>query len=158
MTYHWNMFDLEALLAEEDVLDQALEDLVGAPQVGTDDSASDEDDDCGLDDLLLPRPLDLLQLRPRLRDESLRAAPRDCRPATGLGLRRLRGRAHLCLTRARACGQLALGRLLAASAALLPGLARQLPRLPVSCVAAAPATVLRQLEPVRRVSPGVVGL
>src|SRR3954469_11711645 len=57
------------LLAEEDVLDEPSEDLVGAPEVDADDDAGDEHDDRPLDQLRLRRPFDLLQLAPRLADE-----------------------------------------------------------------------------------------
>src|SRR4051794_11331947 len=57
------------LLAEEDVLNEPAEDLVGAPEVDADDDAGDEHDDRALDQLRLRRPLDLLELAPRLADE-----------------------------------------------------------------------------------------
>src|SRR3954452_14846915 len=64
------------LLAEEDVLDEPSEDLVGAPEVDADDDAGDEHDDRPLDQLRLRRPLDLLQLAPRLADEAEAARAR----------------------------------------------------------------------------------
>ena len=57
-------------LLEKDVLDETTEDLVGDPEVDAHDDARDEDDDGALHNLLLPGPLDLLELAPRLADEA----------------------------------------------------------------------------------------
>src|SRR5919198_990851 len=59
----------EHALPEEDILHESLEDKVRAVQVDADDQARNEDHDDALDQLLLARPLDLLELTPGLRDE-----------------------------------------------------------------------------------------
>src|SRR5262249_2214099 len=89
MTYQRNI--LSTCPLEEYLLDQRLEHEVRQPEIRSNDNARDEHDDSGLDDLLLRRPLDLLQLAPRLGDE-LGAGETVC----ALGLRLLfgaRGRA-----------------------------------------------------------------
>src|SRR6186713_1330285 len=89
MTYQRNI--CRPLSLEENLLDERLEHEVRQPEVRANDNARDEDDDRRLDDLLLRRPLDLLELAPGLRDE-LRAGEATLR----LGLRLLvgaRGRA-----------------------------------------------------------------
>src|SRR5207244_2110152 len=57
--------------SEQNVLDEAFPDQVGAVEIHADDDAGDEDDDDALDQLALAGPLDLLQLAPRLGDEVL---------------------------------------------------------------------------------------
>ena len=52
------------------MLDESPEDLVGEEQVDADHEAGDQDDDGALDQLLLARPLDLLELGPGLPDEA----------------------------------------------------------------------------------------
>src|SRR3954451_3630159 len=56
-------------LPQENVLDEALEHLVRAPEVEADQDAGDQHDHRALDHLLLARPLDLPQLRIGLADE-----------------------------------------------------------------------------------------
>src|SRR6266702_4841040 len=73
MTYQRNMLPL----FQEDVLNDALPDQIVGVQIDADDDTGDEHDDHTLDQLVLTRPLDLLQLRPRLGDEPPRPAPRD---------------------------------------------------------------------------------
>src|SRR5215467_8679985 len=85
-------------LPQEDVLDEATEQLVAQEQVQTRDEAGDEDDRGALDQLLLSGPVDLLQLAPRLGDE---APDASARRAVAVA-RRLRG------LRRRACGRLRL--------------------------------------------------
>src|SRR6476660_8277161 len=63
------------LLAQEDVLDDPLPHEVVHVQEDADDHARDQDDRGALDDLVLPGPVDLLELGPRLADEPA-AAPR----------------------------------------------------------------------------------
>src|SRR5919204_1474048 len=75
MTYQRNMS--KPLLPQEDVLDEALEDEVGAVEEDADDQARDQDDRDALDQLRLLRPLDLLQLSPGFRDEAPEAAARQ---------------------------------------------------------------------------------
>src|SRR5690348_5371489 len=89
------------LLSQEEVVDDVLPDLVVQIEIRADDDAGHEDDDRALDQLLLARPLDLLQLAVGLADEvrrsealrlarrlALRAAadrrrtPRGCRRRT----------------------------------------------------------------------------
>src|ERR671934_2391822 len=94
MTYQRNIGG--PLLPQEDVLDHALPDQVVRVQVDADDEARDEDDDGALDHLRLVRPLDLLQLAPRLADEPARAAA-GCPALAALALRRLRRRPDLSL-------------------------------------------------------------
>src|SRR4051794_8751116 len=93
-TYQRNM---RLLLTQEDVLDHVLPDLVVHVEKDADDRAGDEHDDGALDDLVLRRPLDLLQLCPRLVDEAEAAAPRLLHLArrTPLQCRRA-GRAAAC--------------------------------------------------------------
>ena len=55
------------------MLDEPLEREIGEPQVGANDDACDQDDRGALDQLLLARPVDLLQLRRRLPDEASEA-------------------------------------------------------------------------------------
>ena len=92
------------------MLDEALEDLVRSEQVDAGDQTGDEDDDGALDELVLARPLDLLQLCPGLGHEV--AGPRE-EPAAlrlFLGARRLDSRAQLGASAGRALdGGLAFG-------------------------------------------------
>jgi hypothetical protein len=71
------------------VLDEALEDLVREEQVNAGDQARDQDDHGALDQLLLAGPVDLLELGPRLADESLASLAGHLAPVT-----RLRGLGH----------------------------------------------------------------
>jgi hypothetical protein len=61
---------LDLLLTQEDVLDEPLEGEVCEPEVRADDHARDQHDRDALDQLLLARPLDLLQLGGGLADEA----------------------------------------------------------------------------------------
>src|SRR5438874_3936064 len=79
-------------LPQQHFLDESLKDLIGSPQVGADDDAGDEHDDRALDHLLLPRPFDLAQLAPGLRQEM---APARLRRMDWLG----HGSRHLRLAR-----------------------------------------------------------
>src|ERR671934_2305652 len=72
MTYQRNI--AQSLLSEEDVFDDTLEDEIRRVQEDADDQAGDQHDRNPLDQLRLPRPLDLLQLSPRLGDEAPEAA------------------------------------------------------------------------------------
>src|SRR5919206_496649 len=74
------------LLPQEDVLDHALPDQVVRVQVDADDEARDEHDHGALDHLRLVRPLDFLQLAPRLPDEPARPAAGSS-PLAALALR-----------------------------------------------------------------------
>src|SRR5947207_309157 len=56
---------------------ESFEDQVGDPRIRADDRARDDYDDRALDDLVLGRPLDLLQLGPGLGDEAPEAAAGD---------------------------------------------------------------------------------
>src|SRR5690349_20040899 len=87
-------------LSQEDVVDDGLPDLVVRVEIHADDDAGDQDDERALDQLLLARPLDLVQLAGRLADEVGRAEAvrlarrlplRACR--RGTSLRRGRGTA-----------------------------------------------------------------
>src|SRR5919201_7155503 len=89
------------LLVEEDPLDERLEREVGDPEIDAHDHARDQNDRRALDQLILGRPLDLLQLGPRLGDETTEAAPGRSAGA-GLALGLLRRRADLRLALARA--------------------------------------------------------
>jgi hypothetical protein len=125
ITYQRNISDPLRSAAEQDALDEWLEHEVGDVQVRADDSAGDEDDDGAGHDLALARPVDFLQLGPALGDEA--AASPAATAAPGLRLRRLRGRADLGLTLARALADALLGLalllllLLPVAAALLAG-------------------------------------
>ena len=66
-------------------MDEPLEGEIGEPQIGADDDAGDQDDRRALDQLLLGRPFDLLQLGDRLSDEAPDPGPR--KPALDLRLR-----------------------------------------------------------------------
>jgi hypothetical protein len=122
ITYQRN---IEAVLAaEQESLDERLEDQVGDPEKRADDGAGDEDDDGSGQDLALAGPVDLLQLRPALGDEA--AASTASSAAAGLRLRRLCGRAHLRLARASALTDALL---------LLLGFALLLLLLPVAAAA-----------------------
>src|SRR3954452_14631034 len=103
--------------------DEALEVLVGSEQADAGDRTGDEDDDGGLDQLMLARPLHLLELCPGLGHEI--AGPRE-QPAAlrlFLGARRLDSRAQLRARAGRARdGGLALGRGRAEGPALGAGL------------------------------------
>src|SRR4051812_20247076 len=79
--------------SQEDVLDEALEQLIGGEQVHARDQARDQHDRGALDQLLLAGPVDLLELGPRLADEALAPLAGDV-AAIG-ALRRLGGRAQL---------------------------------------------------------------
>src|SRR5215218_5443794 len=68
-TYQRNTLVL-LLLAQEDVLDDALPEEVVGVEEDPDDHARDQHDRRPLDDLVLPGPVDLLQLGPRLADEA----------------------------------------------------------------------------------------
>jgi hypothetical protein len=113
------------LPAQQDVLDEATEDLVGEEQVRARDQAGDQDDDGALDQLLLAGPVDLLQLAPRLLDEVPEAAARNVTAAVrarGLGSR---PQLLLLLARPRALGRgLALELRSATRASLGTGLSR----------------------------------
>jgi hypothetical protein len=74
-----------ASAAEEDILDETLEDKVGRVEPDADDQAGDQHDHDALDELILSRPLDLLKLAPRLTDEAAEAAARDAKLAGRLG-------------------------------------------------------------------------
>ena len=69
-------FTVLSLLTQEDVLDEPLEREIGQPEICADDDARDQDDRDALDQLLLPRPLDLLQLGGGLGDEAPQAGAR----------------------------------------------------------------------------------
>ena len=106
---------------QEDLLDETLEDEVRAPEVEADDDAGDQDDRRALDQLVAARPLDLVQLRPRLRDEATGAAAARARVRPDRRSRRTR---LLLFTRARALERSAAVLLLTAPlATLLTGLA-----------------------------------
>src|SRR5919198_1563325 len=109
MTYQRNIAD--PLLPQEDVLDHALPDQIVRVQVDADDKARDEDDGRALEHLRLVRPLDLLQLAPRLGDEPARPTA-GCPALTALALRRLRRRPDLSLPRACALDHLRVARVL----------------------------------------------
>src|SRR3954454_13077234 len=95
MTYQRNI--CLALLTEEP-LDDVGPDAIVDVQVGADDDARDQHDHRSLNDLRLARPLDFLELAPRLGDEAPLLAPLR----SGLALDRLRSRPHLSLPRAGA--------------------------------------------------------
>src|SRR4029079_4086712 len=110
-------------LSKQDVLDEAAKELVRQEQVEARDEAGDEDDRGALDQLLLARPVDLLELAPRLGDEAPDAPARGTAALTrrlrGLGRRRT-GR-RLALRRALDGGA-TFGLRCAAGAALGAGL------------------------------------
>src|SRR5262245_38636865 len=153
--------------SEQNVLDETTEDLVREEQVHARDETGDQDDGGALDQLVLPGPVDLLQLRPRLGDEALAALPRDVASVGGCGRRR-RARLllllllllllRLALLRRALERGAALGLRGAAGAALRTGLSGHLASLPVDSVPATPATVLLELDPVRRVPLRLLGL
>src|SRR5205807_4074986 len=124
MTYQRNIE--RPLLPEEDVLDDALPDQVVRVEVHPDDQAGDQHDRRPLDHLRLARPLDLLELAPRLGDEAASASAR-CAALPALALRRCRAGPDLSLTRAsaldhlRVAGGLLLGTPSAALLSSLPG-------------------------------------
>src|ERR1051325_2459394 len=124
-------------LPEQDLLHDVLPELVVQIQVDPDDDAGDEHDDGALDHLVLRRPLDLLQLGPRLLDEPEEAA------APALAGLDLAGRTR-CRCTATLAGKASFGRHLA--------------RLPVRRVPPAPAAVLRELDAVGGVPLRLVGL
>src|SRR5207245_1936818 len=106
------------LLSQQEVLDDALEHLVEAPEIEADDDAGDQDDCGARDHLLLVRPVDLLQLAPGLGEEAARAGARKRARLRRLGTRLGDRPAHpLPGRRARAVHCLR-----PAGAALLPGL------------------------------------
>jgi hypothetical protein len=110
--------------SEQDVLDEPAEQLVSEEQVDAGHETGDQDDGRTLDQLLLARPVDLLQLRPRLRDEARAAAAGN---VSAVGLRGGSRRPRLLLLRGallrRALdGGAALGLRSAAGAALGTGL------------------------------------
>src|SRR5258705_2914872 len=118
---------------DQDVLDEALEDEVGGVEEDADDHAGDQHDDHALDQLVLRRPLDLLQLGPRLGDEPRHAAA-ACSPrlagrlgTTRVARRRTPGRRGRS---ARKSGLAAGGDLLPAGAALRTCPGRPLAALP----------------------------
>src|SRR5919197_6157424 len=67
MTYQRN---IREFLLEEELLHQRPESEISRVEVDAHDSAGDQDDHRRLDDLVLGRPFDLLQLAPRLADET----------------------------------------------------------------------------------------
>src|SRR5215469_5776139 len=80
-------------LAEEEVLDEVLPQLVVQPEVGTGDEARDDHDGGAADHLLLVRPLDLVELGPGLLEEADAGNARaDVVAALALRLGRLRAR------------------------------------------------------------------
>jgi hypothetical protein len=137
---------MDALAAEQDALDERLEHEVRKPEVGADDGAGDDHDDGAGHDLALAGPVDLLQLGPALGDEAAASTPAPT--AARLGLRRLRGRAHLRLAAARslrdarllllAVGLLGLLLLLPVPAALLAGASGHLTYLVSRCAVCLP--------------------
>src|SRR5262245_19293511 len=148
--------------SEQNVLDETTEDLVRQEQVHARDETGDQNDGGALDQLVLARPVDLLQLRPRLGDEALAALARNVAVAVGLCRRRRRARLLLLLRLAllgRALdGGAALGLRAATGAALGTGLSGHLAGLPVHSVPAAPTAVLLELDPIRRVPLRLLGL
>ena len=62
------------LAAQQDVADKGLDRLIGAVEVEADDQTGYKHDDRPLHDLGPLRPVDLLQLRPRLADEAENAS------------------------------------------------------------------------------------
>src|SRR5579862_2009059 len=137
---------MTCLLSEEDVGDHVLPDLVVEIEVEPDDQAGDQHDHRPLHDLVLARPLDLLQLRPGLADEV--RAPALVRRGGALLRRLLRTRGKRLLTAPRAaCG-----------GAVGADLGHRSASLPVRGVLPAPAAVLPELDPVRRVPLRFVGL
>src|SRR4051794_17635360 len=134
-TYQRNTLVL--LLTEEEVLDDALPEQVVGVEEDADDRAGDQHDGRPLDHLVLPGPVDLLQLRPRLADEA----------TTALVVRRdLAGDARVA------------ARLPPGSPACVRLARHELARLPVRRVLPAPAAVLAELDPVRGVPLRLVGL
>src|SRR5581483_6386856 len=143
-------------LSQQHVLDDVLPELVVQPEVEADDEARDQHHRRAADQRLLARPLDLLELRHRLLDEVREAGAwglpllRDALGAARLVAavrRRARSRPHRRPTRERRL------RLRPPGAALLTGLPSHAlsASLPVDGVAAAPAAVLLELDPVGRV-------
>src|SRR3989442_1368696 len=116
-------------LLEEHLLDDVLPDLVVQVEVRADDDAGDDHDDRPLNQLVLLRPLDLLELGPRLADEAEHAA---AAPLAGLHLaRRTRFRPRSPRTDA--------------------DVTRHLAGLPMRCMSPAPAAVLGELHAVRSI-------
>src|SRR6266496_1357674 len=113
MTYQRNICVSAGLLAD-DPLNDRLPQLVVQVEIDADDDARDQDDDRRLNYLRLPRPLDFLQLRQRLREETAAAL------ATLYAGLTLRGRLRTNLL-------LALARALGDAAALLLRLAARAP-------------------------------
>ena len=85
-------------LTEKEVADERPQRLVGAVEIGADNDAGDDHDDRALYDLSAARPVDLLELGPRLLDEAAALARLT---ATGLLRGGLLRRAHLSLALAR---------------------------------------------------------
>src|SRR5918995_3710249 len=112
---------MRLLFSEQDGADEGLEALIGGIEVRADDDAGDDDHDRALDHLSAVRPLDLLQLGPRLLDE---AAALARLPATRLRRRRLQAGAHL----RGAAGALGDGLRRAGCLPLVAALAAGLPR------------------------------
>src|SRR5690348_10958248 len=80
-------------LAKEDVLDDVLPQLVVQPEVRADDEAGDDHHGRAADHLLLVRPLDLVELGPRLLEEAdARDAGADVVAALALRFGRLGAR------------------------------------------------------------------
>src|SRR5919201_7162766 len=161
------------LLAEKNVLDYALENLVGSGEIAADDRTGDQNDCRPLHHLALTGPFDLLQLAPRFGDEALTAAAGDV-PRARLALDRLLRGADLLLARSGALRNARFGLLGAPCTALgtclsshptdpgvLPfeeGTMTLSSSLPMHSVPPAPAAVLAQFDAVGRVPPRLRGL
>src|SRR6185312_11808480 len=91
MTYQRNMAIALFLLAEQNIADERLEELIGGVEIRADDRAGDDHDDRALDHLTTAGPLDLLELAPGLPDE---AAPLTGLAPAGLGRGGRHTRAH----------------------------------------------------------------
>src|SRR5437879_627043 len=160
ITYQRN---IRSSLAQHDVLDEVLPQLIVQPEVGADDDAGDQHDRRPAHDRLLVRPLDLLELGDRLLDEMDRARARDV-PLLAARPARLRVAARGGPRRGTGRGWPAReGRLLlrAPRATLLTRLPRHtrgLAGLPMRGVPAAPAAVLLELDPVGGVPLGLLRL
>jgi hypothetical protein len=141
-------------LLEENAVDEGADDLVEAPEIRTDDRARENNDDHALERLPTGRPIGLLELGNRLADEL---------PALALGfpagllLDRLLGGPNLSrASAARSRCSITGGS--PRRPPLSPRLAGQLPGLPVRRMAAAPAAVLLELDPIRGVPLRFLGL
>src|SRR4051794_23379035 len=149
ITYQRNM----PTSLQKDVADEGADQLVDAPEIGTDDEHGDDDDDGSLDRLGPVRPVDLAELGHRLADEATAAA--------GLVLQR-RDRSATRCSRLRQAARLA-HRLVtgcATGVAPLPAglVGHRLTGLAMDRVGAAPTAVLLELDPVGRVSLRLLGL